>query len=87
MTYISKLYEEARRPPRLANFTLNLQSAKQNLLQATFSFVFLFFGENKSWYFMWIVCQYLFSLEKKIKISSAAVVIGALRVNIQIIFS
>ena len=43
---------------------------------------FLFFRENKSWHFMWIICQddlhemsrLIFSLEKKL--SSAAVVIG-----------
>ena len=54
-------------------------------------FIFYFFQENKSWHFIWIVCladnsyemSGLISFEKlkKMKMSSAAVVIGTLTVN------
>ena len=52
-------------------------------------FFYLFFRENKSWHFMWIISQaddshemsILVFSEKKKKVSSAAVVIGALRIN------
>ena len=46
----------------LQGFALNLENAKQNLLQMTFYFLgvfllpVLFFGENKSWHFIWSVC-------------------------------
>ena len=55
-----------------------------------FTYYFLFFRENKSWHFMWIICladdshemSRLYSLKKiKVKLFSAAVVIGTWRVK------
>ena len=53
------------------------------------SIIIYFLRENKSSHFMWIICltddshemSRLYSLKKKVKLFSAAIVIGALRVN------
>ena len=44
----------------------------------------LFFWENKTWHFMWIVCQVLFVLKNNrnsFRIWSATITLGSLRVN------
>ena len=59
-----------------------------------FFFFFFFFRENKTWHFMWIVCQaddshmlgIIFSEIKKIKMLSTEVVINALRLKLFLFF-
>ena len=73
---------------------LTLYAPNKNCSRRHFDFLLLSFKENKAWFFIWILCIAEDSLEtlclifsekqwkKYLWMSSAAVVIGALRVNI-----
>ena len=77
----------------LRNQKLTLKVPNKNCSRQHFTFLLLSFEQNKAWFFMWILCLAEDSLEtsslifsekqwkKYLWLSSAAVVIGALRVN------
>ena len=74
-------------------WTLTLKAPNENGSRRHFNSLPSHFGENKAWFFMWILClaedslktssYFLWKTMKKYSwMSSAAVVIGALRVRI-----
>ena len=70
-------------------YSLTLKAPNKNCSRRHFNFLLLSFEENKAWFFMWILftwnnkSYFLWKTMKKyLWMSSAAVVIGSLRVNI-----